>query len=180
MARLPVPGSDRNEWGEILNEYLSQVHNTDGSLKAGSVRTATIADASVTNAKLSGSVQTTLAGAMTEIITSKQWIIAGPVNVAAGDVDYIGPAYLAIPAGATAVITGVRARINSGTNATLQINRNGSSMSGLTSVIATTSGTSITGLSLAVADGDLIAPVVNSTSGSPQNMTLEVIIRVTK
>lgn len=32
MARLPQPGGDAGNWGEILNEYLSQVHNTDGTL----------------------------------------------------------------------------------------------------------------------------------------------------
>ena len=33
MARLPQPGSDQGTWGDILNEYLSQVHNPDGSLR---------------------------------------------------------------------------------------------------------------------------------------------------
>ncbi|HYH74379.1 MAG TPA: hypothetical protein VD735_00300 [Candidatus Saccharimonadales bacterium] len=31
MARLPVPGSDENEWGDVLNEYLKKEHNTDGT-----------------------------------------------------------------------------------------------------------------------------------------------------
>jgi hypothetical protein len=33
MTRLPVPGSDSGQWGDILNNYLSQSHNSDGSLK---------------------------------------------------------------------------------------------------------------------------------------------------
>lgn len=33
MARLPNPGSDDGVWGDILNEFLAQVHNTDGTLK---------------------------------------------------------------------------------------------------------------------------------------------------
>lgn len=33
MARLPQPGSDNGTWGEVLNDYLSQSHNADGSLK---------------------------------------------------------------------------------------------------------------------------------------------------
>lgn len=33
MARLPQPGGDEGQWGQILNDYLSQVHNTDGTLK---------------------------------------------------------------------------------------------------------------------------------------------------
>src|SRR6185436_1521772 len=33
MTRLPIPGSDDGSWGDILNDFLSQAHNTDGSLK---------------------------------------------------------------------------------------------------------------------------------------------------
>lgn len=33
MARLPTPGGDNNNWGSILNDYLSTAHNTDGSLR---------------------------------------------------------------------------------------------------------------------------------------------------
>lgn len=31
--RLPIPGSDAGNWGEILNEFLEQAHQPDGSLK---------------------------------------------------------------------------------------------------------------------------------------------------
>ena len=33
MARLPQPGGDKGNWGDILNEYLSTSLNGDGSLK---------------------------------------------------------------------------------------------------------------------------------------------------
>jgi len=33
MARLPQPGGDNGNWGDILNDYLSQAHNPNGSLK---------------------------------------------------------------------------------------------------------------------------------------------------
>jgi hypothetical protein len=33
MPRLPIPGSDSGTWGDILNEYLLEEHNQDGSLK---------------------------------------------------------------------------------------------------------------------------------------------------
>lgn len=52
MARLPRPGSDAGQWGGILNDFLAQAHNTDGSLRAGSVGTAQIKDNSVTVAKI--------------------------------------------------------------------------------------------------------------------------------
>jgi len=32
MARLPIPGSDDGNWGEILNEFLLVEHQTDGTL----------------------------------------------------------------------------------------------------------------------------------------------------
>lgn len=31
MARLPVPGSDQNQWGTVLNEFLAVGHNADGT-----------------------------------------------------------------------------------------------------------------------------------------------------
>lgn len=36
MARLPTPGSDTGNWGDILNDYLLVSHNTDGTLRAAS------------------------------------------------------------------------------------------------------------------------------------------------
>lgn len=33
MARLPQPGGDEGAWGDILNEFLAQAHNADGTLK---------------------------------------------------------------------------------------------------------------------------------------------------
>src|SRR5664280_70483 len=34
MARLPTPGGDDGNWGTVLNDFLSQEHNSDGTLKA--------------------------------------------------------------------------------------------------------------------------------------------------
>ena len=33
MTRLPVVGGDDGNWGSLLNEYLAQSHNPDGTLK---------------------------------------------------------------------------------------------------------------------------------------------------
>lgn len=35
MARLPQPGGDAGNWGDILNDYLTQAHLPDGALKPG-------------------------------------------------------------------------------------------------------------------------------------------------
>jgi len=49
MARLPQPGGDDGNWGSILNDFLGQVHNTDGTLKANIVGSAALAPNSVTD-----------------------------------------------------------------------------------------------------------------------------------
>ena len=53
MSRLPTPGSDDNTWGDILNDYLAVVHNTDGTIKTGIITTAHIADATITTTDIS-------------------------------------------------------------------------------------------------------------------------------
>jgi hypothetical protein len=40
MARLPIPGSDSNEWGTILNEFLGVQHNSDGTHASSIEQTA--------------------------------------------------------------------------------------------------------------------------------------------
>lgn len=36
MVRLPTPGSDAGTWGDILNDFLTVEHESDGTLKTGS------------------------------------------------------------------------------------------------------------------------------------------------
>jgi hypothetical protein len=40
MARLPTPGSDSDNWGNILNTFLEVAHNSDGSLNASAIQNA--------------------------------------------------------------------------------------------------------------------------------------------
>lgn len=53
MARLPNNGGDEGRWGEILNDYLSQSHDSTGALKSGIIDTRHIKDGAVTDAKIS-------------------------------------------------------------------------------------------------------------------------------
>lgn len=62
MSRLPTVGGDDGSWGEVLNDFLDQAHNNDGTLKYNSVgapqlkpnavTSASISDGQVTTAKL--------------------------------------------------------------------------------------------------------------------------------
>ncbi|MGB4762109.1 MAG: glycosyl hydrolase family 28-related protein [Candidatus Saccharimonas sp.] len=45
MARLPQPGGDSGSWGAILNDFLAEAHNSDGTIKDGSVSEASLASA---------------------------------------------------------------------------------------------------------------------------------------
>lgn len=42
MARLPATGSDDGTWGDILNDFLLQAHNTDGTFKAAALQGANV------------------------------------------------------------------------------------------------------------------------------------------
>ncbi|HUC89259.1 MAG TPA: right-handed parallel beta-helix repeat-containing protein [Patescibacteria group bacterium] len=75
MARLPVPGSDTNVWGKVLNDFLGVELNADGSLK----KSALINGAEQTSnkgqangyASLNGSVQIPAAQLSDATSTSK-------------------------------------------------------------------------------------------------------------
>lgn len=151
---------------------------TDIKIAADAVTTAKILNANVTLAKLESSVQSTLAASIGEVVLDKQWLVSGPINVASGDIDYILPVYVSIPSGYTAQVTGARARINSGTNAVIGFQKNGVAYTGVANMTVTTTGVSQTGLTASLANGDLIGVVVNSTSGSPMNMTVQLTYRI--
>jgi hypothetical protein len=55
MARLPTPGKDAGNWGNILNDFLTQAHAADGSLKPVS----SVADGTITPAKTDGGFERT-------------------------------------------------------------------------------------------------------------------------
>ena len=58
MARLPQPGGDSGNWGQILNEFLTQTHKDDGTLKAGVVQASHIATDAVTATQIADKVIT--------------------------------------------------------------------------------------------------------------------------
>lgn len=64
MARLPTPGSDSGTWGDVLNDFLSQSHNTDGTLKdTGVVATKyTLPNDGIPESDLDPAVQSKLNG----------------------------------------------------------------------------------------------------------------------
>jgi hypothetical protein len=59
--RLPIPGSDDGDWGDILNSFLEVSLASDGTLNSNTVGTNQLQSNSVTNAQLDTPTQTTLA-----------------------------------------------------------------------------------------------------------------------
>lgn len=61
-SRLPIPGADEGQWGQILNDFLSVAHAEDGRLKdgivstnslvAGAVNGQAVQDGAITESKL--------------------------------------------------------------------------------------------------------------------------------
>ena len=72
VSRLPTPGGDPGSWGTVLNDFLLNVHNTDGTLK----------DGLVSNAKLDSSLQTSLASAASKYSKPGSGIPASDLNLA--------------------------------------------------------------------------------------------------
>lgn len=62
MARLPTPGADSGTWGNVLNDFLSQAHNTDGTIKDTGVVAAkyTLPSGGVPETDLDAAVQAKL------------------------------------------------------------------------------------------------------------------------
>lgn len=54
MARLPEPGNDAGNWGDILNDYLLQSHTNDGIIKPDAIDSSQIKSGAVTTAKIQG------------------------------------------------------------------------------------------------------------------------------
>ncbi|MFZ1250538.1 MAG: hypothetical protein WAR37_03795 [Candidatus Microsaccharimonas sp.] len=80
MPRLPEPGKDAGNWGNILNDYLGVSHDSFGGLKANSVEgqhlkadsvtTAAIADGAIQENKLHPDVQAKLNTPNSNSVTS--------------------------------------------------------------------------------------------------------------
>ncbi len=115
-ARLPIPGSDKGNWGQILNDYLSQSHNPDGTLKAGAVTTPSIQSDAITESKLDPIVRSKLNSSTgTQGATGSQGA-TGPQGPAGSD-GATGPQGPAGAVGPTGVLGAQTAAMDTGVDA---------------------------------------------------------------
>lgn len=54
MGRLPQPGSDKGQWGGILNDFLLTSHNLDGTVKNDIISGAMVQNGTLSTAKTAG------------------------------------------------------------------------------------------------------------------------------
>lgn len=57
MARLPIPGADAGNWGQILNDFLSAAHKADGSIKNNAVDESNLSPAVIAKLNATGGSQ---------------------------------------------------------------------------------------------------------------------------
>ena len=157
---------------------------TDGDLSAERVLTAgdrvTLTDGGANST-------ITVAAAQQRVIVSHTWALGGQVQVASGDTDFIIPmtvrnTYTSAGYSTTVKLKSVIYSINSGTNATWKLQKNGSDISGYgtsgSPLTATTTPATTEG-SDTLSDKDELAPVIVGISSTPRNMSITVFLEIT-
>lgn len=75
MPRLPQPGGDVGQWGNLLNEYLQVSHNDNGTLKDSAVSSSKVQDGAITAAKISTTNAPTSGQSLTYNGTGLAWSV---------------------------------------------------------------------------------------------------------
>jgi hypothetical protein len=81
--RLPTPGSDGGDWGDILNAYLEVSHASDGTLNSNVVGTSQIQNNAVTNTQLDVPTQTAIAAVASKYVKPPNGIPSTDLTAAA-------------------------------------------------------------------------------------------------
>jgi hypothetical protein len=114
------------------------------------------------------------------IPASGTYAVSGLIAVASGATNYLPPFFFHVTSGVTVKLVSVRAVVRSATSATISVNQNGASVSGLSAVVVTTTPTTTAATTPpSVADGDEFAIVVSSITGTPDGLTLTFFFEIT-
>lgn len=104
MARLPIPGGDNGDWGEVLNQFLSVEHKSDGSLKQSDAINQAITDAA--NAVSASEAAVTAAESSVQSVNGKTPNVSGAVTLTASDISGIPDDTAVVHKASTETITG--------------------------------------------------------------------------
>lgn len=156
----------------VLKSFVeNNVVQTDGS--------TVNAAGSITNAMLAGSIAASKLASYPKLVVPHTFTVGGPVNVQSGQIDYVTPFFVKVPATQTVKLISARHRINSGTSATVKVQINGSDAAGFTGISVTTTATDTDPADITLSNNDLVSLVVSATSGSPQNMSVTLFFEYT-
>ena len=103
------------------------------------------------------------------------YLISGSIAIPSGETDFIVPFFVSLATGQTATLVKARHSINAGTSVTINLQRNGSTITGYSGVTVNTTPSNTTA-SQAISDDDEIALVVTGVSGSPFNLNFTIFI----
>lgn len=104
---------------------------------------------------------------------------SGPVVVPTGIAGFIPPFFEPVDSDVAKQIVGVRYVVRAGGSVTFSITRNGVPIAGLTGLSATSTAT-LVGAGQPLIDGDAIAVVVSGVSGSPDGLSVSLIVETTQ
>lgn len=112
--------------------------------------------------------------------TAHTFVVSGVIAVPSGQVDYINPFFVSVPAGRTLKLIKARHRLNSaaGNTVTAKLQINGSDATGFTGLTVSATSTLTDPTDITLADGDLISLVVTAVSGTPQNMSFTCFLEL--
>jgi peptidoglycan/xylan/chitin deacetylase (PgdA/CDA1 family) len=110
---------------------------------------------------------------------TKIYTVPDEIKVPSGAVDFLPPFIIALRSGQTAKIVEVIHEIGSGTSATLKLQKNGTDLTGFTGIEVKAEKKTTNPTDQAIADGDVIAPVVTAVSGTPKNLSFAIVIEHT-
>lgn len=100
--------------------------------------------------------------------------------VPSGATNFLPPFFMPVPLGQTVSLMSVIGVVNGGTSVTLDVQQNGSGVTGLTGLTITTSPSSAGPTSAtAVANNDQFAVVITAISGTPDGLSLSFYFDVT-
>jgi hypothetical protein len=169
MATLSVPYSFINGTSIVateMNSNFSAVKSFVEGISAG-----TNIDA--------GSIAANKLASYPKLVVPHTFTIGGVVAVPAGQVDYINPFFVKVPASQTVKLTSVRYRINTGTSAVCKIQINGVDATGFTGMTVGTTVAETDAADISLSNNDIISLVVTGVSGNPQNMSVTLFLEYT-
>lgn len=93
MSRLPIPGEDKGNWGDILNDFLTQSLSSDGSLKPVAINTVNgLTSTLAAKADASNLATVAVSGSYTDLVNKPSIPVATPdaTNISKGIIQLSG------------------------------------------------------------------------------------------